>query len=230
MLLSGTAPNWSVMSVLTVSAGNRLNYWFIWKVCKYGSSGVCSALDLVLPSHLSSISSDCILIGEMAEPNAIQDLRLGLTCWTIGDLAIPKCPTYMKWYQNANLPSGRLGASFKQHCLSSLCFAPQPKNSVWLNSISSSSISTLFDDECTHMSMAQHLNPCMSELHECCCAVVVNELSLHAMSCSHNASWFPWHDILNDINWWGASHHNWSQWNLDYRDGKCSGGIILNKL
>ena len=86
-----------------------------------------------------------------------------------------------------------------QHQLACLSSATQPNSGAWMNSLPSTAIDTLLDNESFRIAISQRLGLPVCAPRKCRCGAIVDRYGLHPLFFRFSSGRLPQHSALNDI-------------------------------
>ena len=204
---------------------------------RFGGLGLRACSDIALPAYLASLAFSRPIVQSVLPANMQQDcddrFDSAVDVWSQADLPTPSDITIQReWYGikcSAQVES--LKPTLDQHRLACLSLASQPHSGDWLNSLPSSSLGTLLDNDSLRIGVALRLGLRICVAHKCRCGSMVDEFGLHPLSCRLSAGRFPRHSALNDVVKRGLEAAGFPSQlepvGLDRGDGKRPDGITM---
>ena len=160
------------------------------------------ASDLALPAYLASISASQSLISENTQPDHIP-LATGscFDVWSSTNPSLPENPNLQSQWDDikSSSRSAALRPLLDQHRLACLSSATQPNSGAWMNSLPSTAIGTLLDNESFLIAISQRLGLPVCDPRKCRCGAIIDRYGLHPLSCRFSDGRLPRHSALNDI-------------------------------
>ena len=204
---------------------------------RFGGLGLRASSDIALPAYLASLASSRDIIQSVLPTNIQHDcddrFDSAIEVWSRTDLPTPSEITIQREWDSLKCSAQveSLKPTLDQHRLACLTLASQPHSGDWLNSLPSSSLGTLLDNESLRIGVSLRLGLRVCVAHKCRCGSMVDEFGLHPLSCRSSAGRFPRHSALNDVIRRGLEAAGFPSQlepvGLDRGDGKRPDGITM---
>lgn len=192
--------------VLNISLIEDQTYRLATLPVRYGGVGVRMIKDICLPAFASSIFGTLELINyllpRMDKPNvSFQDEVLD--AWKQINPEERPCSVqlgFQKSWDIINLKRIINNMNFPTvHSKARFLALQKTESNVWLNSLPSSSLGTLMDNNTFRIALGIRLGCKICQKHVCICGDMVDEYGLHGLHCSKSAGRFSRHQEINQI-------------------------------